>query len=79
MTVRPHDTLWGVFERNHHSPDHMGRLTMHDVRVLADSFEFAVNGDQLDLPLGGLNINWDEDGIVQIIFDAGEFLALLLF
>ena len=79
MTVRPHDTLRGAFEHMHHSPDHMGRLTMQDVRVFVDSFEFVVNGVQLDLLLGGLDINWDEDGVVRIIFDAGEFLALLLY
>ena len=79
MTVHPHDTSRGVFERMHHSPDHMGHPSMHNVRVFAVCFEFVVNGGQLDLPLGGLDINWDEDGVVQIIFDAGQFPALLLF
>ena len=57
----------------------MGRASMHIVRVFADSFEFLVNGGQLDLPLGGLDINLDEDGVVRIIFDAGQFPNLLLF
>ena len=79
MTVRPHDTLRGVFEHTHNSPDHMGCPSMHNMRVFAASFEFVVNGGQLDLPLGGLDISWDKGGVVQISFDAGQFLALLLF
>ena len=76
MTVRPHNTLWGIFEDIHHSPDHMGRVTMADVTVKADSFDFIVNRGHLDLPLGELEINWDEDAVVRIIFNAGEFPAL---
>ena len=51
---------------------------------LANNFNFELDGTEIDencadfdTKLANLDIDWDEEGPVDIIFDAGEFLLCL--
>jgi hypothetical protein len=86
VKIRPRMTTWDVFYKCNHAPDFMGHLTMFGCEYKADNFEFEVvatkeDDDDLDfdIQLANLDIDWDEEGPVHIIFDAGEFLLCLFF
>jgi hypothetical protein len=84
VKIRPSDTTWRVFYRCNYAPDFMGHLTMVGCEYLATNFNFDLNGTWLDencadfdTKLANLDIDWDEEGPVHIIFDPGEFLLCL--
>ena len=86
VKIRPGDTTWRVFYKCNHAPDFMGHLTMVGCEFKVHNFEFELDAtkedeDDLDFDsqLAKLDIDWDEEAPVHIIFDAGEFpLCLFL-